>query len=113
MPLGYGVRKARWLAASALVASTSAVALVCDVDNDGEIGGKDISLITTALDQLASGPSDPRDADQDGIITISDARICALRCVRPNCDRIARRRRRTRRWQQAAMPTVHPKIRRC
>lgn len=57
----------------------------CDVDLDGDIDILDISLIIAARNQPASGPDDPRDPDDDGFITVLDARQCLLRCSLPGC----------------------------
>jgi len=76
---------ARILATAALVASTGALALTCDVNNDGSIDKQDITLITQALNKPASGAGDPRDADANGVINIIDSRLCALRCTRAAC----------------------------
>ena len=76
---------ARFLGVLALLAWTSASALVCDVDNNGDINRTDISLITAALNKPATGPTDPRDADGNGVINIIDARACTLRCTRASC----------------------------
>jgi hypothetical protein len=59
--------------------------LVCDVDVDADIDRNDIALINAARNQLASGSTDPRDADRDGRITVNDARICTLRCTLAQC----------------------------
>ena len=59
--------------------------LKCDADLDGDIDRKDLSLIGAARNQPASGPSDPRDADNDGKITVVDGRICGLRCTLAGC----------------------------
>ena len=57
----------------------------CDVDSNQAINSLDIAAILAARNTLASGPSDPRDADNDGRITIMDSRACVLRCDKPNC----------------------------
>lgn len=57
----------------------------CDVDSDGDIDKIDTSLITRARNQPASGPDDPRDANGDGMITITDAKVCIPLCTRANC----------------------------
>lgn len=56
----------------------------CDIDRDGDIDRNDIALITAARNQPAQ-PSDPRDADFSGVIDVTDARACSLRCTRPSC----------------------------
>jgi len=62
-----------------------ALAKTCDVDVNGAIDQKDINLIMAANGTSASGPTDPRDADGDGKITVLDARKCTLQCSRPKC----------------------------
>jgi len=62
-----------------------AQAKTCDVDVNGAIDQKDINLIMAANGTSASGPTDPRDADGDGKITVLDARKCTLQCSRPKC----------------------------
>jgi len=57
----------------------------CDVDVDFDVDKIDTSLITSARGQNASGPTDPRDRDRDGKITVLDARQCVLECTRPKC----------------------------
>ena len=62
-----------------------AKAAACDVDADGDVDRQDLRLIVSARDKPASGPGDPRDADADGIITLTDARICVRQCNLPDC----------------------------
>ncbi len=57
---------------------------VCDVNNDGSINRNDINLIFAARGQSVQ-TGDLRDLDGDGLITVNDARGCALRCTKPNC----------------------------
>lgn len=57
----------------------------CDVDGDGDIDKLDLALISRARGQRSTGPTDPRDADGDGLITPNDAKVCLARCTRPNC----------------------------
>jgi hypothetical protein len=57
----------------------------CSIDADGDIDRDDIALITAARNQPASGPTDLRDVDRNGVIDVNDARACTLRCDRPNC----------------------------
>ncbi|MCG3200065.1 MAG: hypothetical protein GHCLOJNM_04594 [bacterium] len=66
-------------------ALAQAAPLACDVDRDSDIDRVDIALISAARGQSASGPDDPRDPDRDGTITVTDARICTLRCTLPGC----------------------------
>ena len=69
------------------VAAVSGAAPVarCDVNGDGFVDRSDIQAITLARGQPASGPSDPRDADGDGTISVLDARQCTLQCGNANC----------------------------
>ena len=57
---------------------------VCDVDADDDVDRLDIRLITSARNQTAD-PGDPRDADGDGVITVSDARTCVAQCSIARC----------------------------
>ncbi len=61
-------------------------AVACDVNGDGQIDRLDIALILEALNTPALPDGDPRDADEDGVITVIDARICSTRCTRPGCE---------------------------
>lgn len=58
---------------------------VCDVDSDGDIDKNDLSLISRARNQQATGPDDPRDSDRDGRITPNDVKVCIPQCTRANC----------------------------
>lgn len=58
---------------------------VCDVDGDGDIDKADLSLISRARGQQATGPDDPRDSDRDGLITPTDVKVCIPQCTRSNC----------------------------
>ena len=69
------------------VASASAEAAVCDVDNDGDVDRDDVSLIFAARNTPASGPDDPRDADGNGVVNVLDGRQCTGQCILPNCER--------------------------
>lgn len=57
----------------------------CDVDRDGDIDQNDLALISRARGQRATGPSDPRDSDGDGLITPNDVKTCIPKCTRANC----------------------------
>lgn len=56
-----------------------------DLDGDGDVDRNDVSIVTAARNRPASGPSDPRDLNGDGMITVLDARQLVLLCTRPNC----------------------------
>jgi hypothetical protein len=60
-------------------------AAVCDVDTDGDVDRRDLSLIISARNTQAGGPDDPRDADGDGTVTMLDARTCIRQCNLPDC----------------------------
>ncbi len=57
---------------------------VCDVDSSQVIDITDIRAILAARSTPAL-PGDPRDADGDGTITSSDAKICIASCTNPRC----------------------------
>lgn len=61
------------------------VAMRCDADADGDIDKLDLSRISRARGQPATGPSDPRDGNGDGLITPADVQSCIRVCTRPNC----------------------------
>jgi hypothetical protein len=63
---------------------TVSAPLVCDVNGDGVIDSTDISLIIAGIGQTPT-PDDPRDANSDGKITITDARLCTAQCTNKNC----------------------------
>jgi len=65
-------------------ACTSQV-LTCDVDGDGDIDRIDLSLISRARGQTATGPDDPRDGNGDGVITPADVKACIPQCSRASC----------------------------
>jgi RHS repeat-associated protein len=75
------------LVALMALASQSALALKCDVDANGRIDRVDLTRIQQAVlaKSPVTGPDDPRDADNDNVITSSDGRICALRCTYASC----------------------------
>lgn len=64
--------------------SVASKVTVCDVDKDGDVDSADINLIRAGIGQTPVA-GDPRDANGDGLITINDARVCVLKCTRPNC----------------------------
>ena len=56
----------------------------CDLDGDADIDREDIMVIF-GLRGTTADPGSPADLDDNGIITINDARGCVLRCTRPSC----------------------------
>ena len=56
----------------------------CDIDADGDIDRLDTRLIAAARGQNVD-PSDPRDANSNGTITIRDVKICTAQCTRARC----------------------------
>ncbi|MEJ0038572.1 MAG: lamin tail domain-containing protein [Gammaproteobacteria bacterium] len=56
-----------------------------DVDGDGDIDRNDISAITAARNTNPNGPFDPRDANGDGRIDLTDVRFATTACTRPGC----------------------------
>lgn len=60
------------------------VELGCDLNNDTVVDRDDIDEILGFRNQ-AVDPGDPRDRDDDGVVTVLDARACALTCTLPRC----------------------------
>lgn len=80
------MRSLKQLLFSALLcASLPSIATICDVDVDNDIDRLDINQIFAARGAPATGPQDPRDADQNGVISALDGRICATRCSEARC----------------------------
>lgn len=57
----------------------------CDVNSDNRIDSLDIEAIMAARNQVSSGPTDPRDFDRNGTITVTDARACTRICTDALC----------------------------
>lgn len=57
----------------------------CDVDADGDVDSNDIGVIAKSFGLTPIGPTDPRDANGDGVINAVDTRACALKCTKPRC----------------------------
>ena len=56
----------------------------CDLDHDGDIDRDDITLLFAARGtEVTIG--DPLDINQDGVVTVNDARVCVLECTKPEC----------------------------
>ncbi len=58
---------------------------LCDVDGDNDVDIVDVRLVTAARNQPAIEPFDARDPDENGMITMLDARSCVGRCTLPRC----------------------------
>lgn len=69
------------LASSAEALSSS---LACDIDNNGKVDRNDIGRITAVLGSTVAA-GDPRDVDGDRKVTVSDARMCTIKCTKPMC----------------------------
>ena len=72
------------LIAQAQAAVCNAPPQPCDVDGDVDVDKSDLSIISRARGQSAS-PSDPRDANGDGLISPADVKACIPQCTRPGC----------------------------
>ncbi|HQR12104.1 MAG TPA: dockerin type I domain-containing protein [Casimicrobiaceae bacterium] len=57
--------------------------LACDVNNDGKVTNADLLLIRAKNGQASTGPTDPYDANGDGVINVADVRYCQLRLTPP------------------------------
>ena len=51
----------------------------CDANGDNVVDNADLLIIRNANGQVATGPNDPRDANNDGSINVADVRYCQLR----------------------------------
>ena len=67
------------------LACFDAAAMKCDVDEDADIDRNDISTIFKDRGQPALDSNDPRDADNNMLISIIDGRICQKQCTLPKC----------------------------
>jgi len=56
-----------------------------DVDGDGDVDRNDINAITAARNTNPNGPFDPRDANGDGRIDLTDVRFASTICTRSGC----------------------------
>jgi hypothetical protein len=64
--------------------ATGVIVQKCDVDGNGAVNRNDITLIQAAIGQHV-GANDVRDADSDGLITVTDVRQCTLQCTKARC----------------------------
>lgn len=58
---------------------------VLDYNGDGVIDQNDVNAIMAAEGQPATGPNDPLDIDQDGMITANDAYLLSTQCTLSGC----------------------------
>ena len=72
------------ISAFLFVGGSATVPEPCDVDVNSVIDRNDIAAIFAARNTPAT-PGDPRDADEDGLITVNDARICVNLCTNALC----------------------------
>jgi len=56
-----------------------------DLDSDGDVDRNDMSIILASRNQPASGTDDPKDLNNDGMITTRDARVLRGLCTRSRC----------------------------
>jgi len=61
------------------------VPIWCDADGDLDVDIDDITAISDDKGTDSTGPTDMRDIDQDGTITVLDARQCATLCESAEC----------------------------
>lgn len=61
---------------------------VLDLDRSGAIDSRDVNLLLAGRGP-AKGPTDSRDLDRDGWITVNDARKLATQCTAPACATMA------------------------
>lgn len=64
--------------------TTQCAALPCDVDGDRDIDKLDLSAISRAR-RTTPQPADPRDANNDGIISPADVKFCIPKCTLAHC----------------------------
>lgn len=62
----------------------AAVDAGCDVDGNSATDSRDVALVRAGIGQVPL-PDDVRDQNDDGKITVNDARLCALKCSLPRC----------------------------
>jgi len=60
----------------------------CDMNGDGQVDRNDIARLFGARNVPAT-TGDPRDVDEDALITVNDARVCTLECTNPQCADLA------------------------
>ena len=50
--------------------------MTCDVNSDAKVSPADLLLIRGKNNTVATGPTDPYDANKDGVINVADVRFC-------------------------------------
>ena len=58
--------------------------MLCDVDEDNDVDRADLRLISRARGQVAL-PNDLRDANQNGMISPADIKVCIPLCTLMGC----------------------------
>lgn len=82
-PIGFFLGTARNAGGTQIYQNAS----VLDLNKDGFIDNRDVSLLTTAaMSKTGAAPGDARDLDGDGKITSNDSRILATQCTFPGCS---------------------------
>jgi len=61
------------------------ITVLGDIDGDRDVDQLDVNQVIAARNKPASGASDPRDLDKNGVINALDARKQILLCTRPRC----------------------------
>ena len=56
----------------------------CDADENGQIDTRDLTIIRSSIGQFAPA-GDLRDANSDGVVSVTDYRACTLKCTKPAC----------------------------
>ncbi len=59
----------------------------CDANGDGAIDAADLLRVRAARGEESTGLLDPRDPDEDGVVTDEDEATCRSRCDRLGCRR--------------------------
>jgi pimeloyl-ACP methyl ester carboxylesterase len=80
-PFGTSIGMARYIGGTQIWLDQT----VLDYNGDGEIDQNDVNMLMARVGQSATGPNDPMDLDQDGQITVLDARKLVTQCTNNGC----------------------------
>lgn len=61
------------------------IAVVGDLDDDGDVDRDDLNVVLARRNTPASGPDDRADLNDDEMITVLDARVLVTLCTRARC----------------------------